>query len=401
MKKNYSLFSAPEKIVFCKKCVISNQRPSSTVEFQSKDTFNKETINFNTDGICSACEYNEIKENKINWEDRKKQLKDLCNKHRKKNGYDVIVPSSGGKDSGYVAHMLKYEYDMNPITVTWAPHRYTQIGWKNLQDFINIGGFNNILFTPNGKLHRKLTSLAFKNLLHPFQPFIIGQKSLGPLMALKFDIPFVMYGENNGEYGNKIDDNFVPQMDKVFFSNQDIDKIYLGGKSISSLIEETEFKINDFAPYIPPKLEDLDQKKIEVHYFSYYKKWDPQESYYYAYTNTGFKPNTERTSGSYSKYSSIDDKIDDFHYFTTYIKFGIGRSTYDAAQEIRCGKITREEAVNLVKKYDNEFPEKYFKDFLDYIDMEIHEFWQIIDKHRSPHLWEKNGNEWKIKHTVY
>jgi N-acetyl sugar amidotransferase len=401
MKSNYSLFSAPEEIIFCKKCVISNQRPNSTVEFQSKDTFNKETINFNSDGICSACEFNEIKENKINWKNRKKRLEDICNKHRKKNGYDVIVPSSGGKDSGYVAHMLKNEYDMNPLTVTWAPHRYTQIGWKNLQDFINIGGFNNILFTPNGKLHRKLTSLAFKNLLHPFQPFIIGQKSLGPLMALKFDIPLVMYGENNGEYGNNIDDNFLPQMDKVFFSNQDIDKIYLCGKSISSLIEETEFKINDFAPYIPPKLEDLDKKKIEVHYFSYYKKWDPQESYYYAYTNTGFKPNTERTSGSYSKYSSIDDKIDDFHYFTTYIKFGIGRSTYDAAQEVRCGKITREEAVNLVKKYDNEFPEKYFKDFLDYIDMEINEFWQIIDKHRSPHLWEKNGNEWKIKHTVY
>ena len=103
---------------------------------------------------------------------------------------------------------------------------------------------------------QKLTSLAFKNLLHPFQPFIIGQKSLGPLMALKFDIPFVMYGENNGEYGNKIDDNYKPQMNKVFFSNQDINKIYLCGKSISSLLNETEFKINDFAPYIPPPLED-------------------------------------------------------------------------------------------------------------------------------------------------
>ena len=116
-----------------------------------------------------------LKENKINWNAREKELTDLCNKHRKKNGYDVIVPSSGGKDSGYVAHMLKYEFGMNPLTVTWAPHLYTEIGWKNLQDFINIGGFDNILFTPNGKLHRYLTSLAFKNLLHPFQPFIIGQ----------------------------------------------------------------------------------------------------------------------------------------------------------------------------------------------------------------------------------
>ena len=307
MKNNYSLFSAPEKVIFCKKCIISNQRPNATVEFQSKDTFKKETINFSKDGICSACQFNEIKENKINWESRNKELSKLCDKFRKKSGYDVIVPSSGGKDSGYVAHMLKNEYGMNPLTVTWAPHLYTDIGWKNLQDFISVGGFDNILFTPNGKLHRKLTSLAFKNLLHPFQPFIIGQKIVGPLIALKFDIPFVMYGENNAEYGNQINDNFIPTMDNIFFSNQNQSKIFLGGKSISSLIKETEFKLNDFTPYIPPRIDLLKKKKIEVHYFSYYKKWDPQESYYYAFNNTGFKPNTQRTEGTYSKYASIDD----------------------------------------------------------------------------------------------
>ena len=401
MKKNYSLFSTPENVIFCKKCIISNQRPNATIEFQSKNTFKKETINFSDDGICSACKFNEIKENKINWDDRNQQLSKLCDKFRRKSGYDVIVPSSGGKDSGYVAHMLKNEYGMNPLTVTWAPHLYTDIGWKNLQDFINVGGFDNILFTPNGKLHRKLTSLAFKNLLHPFQPFIIGQKIVGPLIALKFNVPLVMYGENNAEYGNQIDDNFKPTMDNVFFSNQDQNKIYLGGKSISSLIKETEFKLSDFTPYIPPRIESLKEKKIEVHYFSYYKKWDPQESYYYAFTNTGFKPNTQRTEGTYSKYASIDDKIDDFHYFTTYIKFGLGRASYDAAQEIRCGKITRDEAVALVKKYDAEFPKKYFKDFLEYINVTEKEFWKIIDNYRSPHLWEKINNDWKIKYTVY
>ena len=401
MKKNYSLFSTPENVIFCKKCIISNQRPNATIEFQSKDTFKKETINFDEDGICSACKFNEIKENKINWDDRSRELSKLCDKFRKKSGYDVIVPSSGGKDSGYVAHMLKNEYGMNPLTVTWAPHLYTDIGWKNLQDFINVGGFDNILFTPNGKLHRKLTSLAFKNLLHPFQPFIIGQKIVGPLIALKFNIPLVMYGENNAEYGNQINDNFIPTMDNIFFSNQDQNKIYLGGKSISSLIKETEFKLNDFTPYIPPRIDLLKKKKIEVHYFSYYKKWDPQESYYYAFTNTGFKPNNQRTEGTYSKYASIDDKIDDFHYFTTYIKFGLGRASYDAAQEIRCGKITRDEAVALVKKYDAEFPKKYFKDFLEYINVTEKEFWKIIDNYRSPHLWEKINNDWKIKYTVY
>ncbi|MFO1249456.1 MAG: N-acetyl sugar amidotransferase, partial [Alphaproteobacteria bacterium] len=104
--------------------------------------------------------------------------------------------------------------------------------------------------------------------------------------------------------------------------------------------------------------------------------------------------------GSYSKYSSIDDRIDPFHYYTTLIKFGIGRATYDAAQEIRNDKITREEGVALVKKYDQEFPAKYYPEFLDYIGLNEQEFAATVDKFRSPHLWEQSGNSWRLKHTV-
>ena len=118
---------------------------------------------------------------------------------------------------------------------------------------------------------------------------------------------------------------------------------------------------------IPPIGKKLIDAKIEVHYLGYYKKWDPQECYYYAVENTGFNSNPERTEGTYSKYSSIDDQIDPFHYYTTLIKFGIGRATYDASQEVRNGKITRDEAIYLVNKYDSEFPKDFFKEFIEYI----------------------------------
>ena len=133
---------------------------------------------------------------------------------------------------------------------------------------------------------------------------------------------------------------------------------------------------------------------------SYFLKWDPQENFYYASENTGFKSNTERTEGTYSKYSSIDDKIDNFHYYTTLIKFGIGRTTYDAAQEIRNEKITREEGVNLVKQYDQEFPKKYFGDFLEYIDIDKKTFFKVIDSFRSAHLWEYKKNKWTLKNKI-
>jgi N-acetyl sugar amidotransferase len=392
----------PQKVLFCKYCVISNQRPSSSIEFKHRVSDAKETIGFDKEGVCSACRFNEFKSTEIDWELREQSLLSLLEKHRKSDGsYDVIVPGSGGKDSAFTSHVLKYKYGMNPLTVTWAPHKYTEIGWKNFENWIHIGGLDNILFTPNGRLHRYLTRQAFLNLLHPFQPFIIGQRIIGPSMAAKFGVKLVMYGENQAEYGNNIHENATPTMDQRFFSGDDPNKLIIGGKSVEEILSEKDFNLNDFAPYIPPSASSLDSRGVEVHYLGYYIKWDPQECYYYAVENTGFQSNSERTEGTYSKYSSIDDQIDMFHYYTTLIKFGIGRATYDAAQEIRNGKITREEGVKLVEKFDLEFPRKYFKEFLEYIDISEDEFHSTIDKFRSPHLWTKSSGEWKLRKNVW
>ena len=396
-----AFFGLPEEVVFCKHCVISNQRPSSTVEFKHKKDEKKATIGFDDQGVCNACRYHETKEKEISWEKREQALIKLLDQHRRNDGgYDVIVPGSGGKDSAYTSHVLKYKYGMNPLTVTWAPHKYTEIGWKNFENWVHVGGLDNMLFTPNGRLHRYLTQQAFLNLLHPFQPFIVGQRIIGPAMAAKLGVKLVMYGENQAEYGNNPDDNYVPTMDRKFFSVGDPEEMILGGKPVREIISEGQFKLNDFAPYIPPSADYLESKGVEVHYLGYYLNWDPQECYYYAVVNTGFQANSERTKGTYSKYSSIDDQIDMFHYYTTLIKFGIGRATYDAAQEIRNGKITREEGVHLVHKYDQEFPQKYFKEFLEYTDISEKQFCETVDRFRSPHLWDQVDGQWVLRHRA-
>ena len=186
-------------IKYCRECVISNQRPSSVVEFKNKLEDVKPMIKF-TNGVCSACIWEKEKSN-IDWNERRNELELLCDKFRKTDGtYDCIIPGSGGKDSAFTAHFLKYELGMNPLTVTWAPHQYTDIGWKNFKSWIDQGGFDNILFHPNGKVHKKLAKLAFQNLGHPFQPFIIGQKLTGPRASILYDIPLIFYGENQAEY---------------------------------------------------------------------------------------------------------------------------------------------------------------------------------------------------------
>lgn len=335
-------YGLPEEVAFCRSCVISNQRPNSAVEYAHTNASKKQTIHFDENGVCDACRVAEQKR-QIDWAERERQLRELCDRHRSKDGsYDCVVPGSGGKDSFYAAHILKYKYGMHPLTVTWAPHVYTEWGWRNFQRWIHAG-FDNYLCTPNGRVHRLLTRLAVENLFHPFQPFILGQKALAPKMALLHKIPLVFYGENEAEYGNPIGDSSSAKRDWSYFSAEDKSKIYLGGTSVSDLKGHFGVDEHDLIPYLPAAPEKLEALKVEVHYLGYYLKWHPQGCYYYAVENGGFEASPERTPGTYSKYNSIDDRIDDFHYYTTFIKFGIGRATYDAAQEIRSGDITREE----------------------------------------------------------
>ena len=199
-------YGLPQEVAFCKRCVISNQRPNSAVEYKHTKDSKKATIYFDDEGVCDACRFSEKKHQTIDWSERELQLLDLCDRHRSKNGeYDCIVPGSGGKDSFYASHILRTKYRMNPLTVTWAPHVYTDWGWKNFQAWIHAG-HDNLLTTPNGRVHRLLTRLAVDNLFHPFQAFMFGQKSLAPKMALLHKIPLVFFGENEAEYGNPIGD---------------------------------------------------------------------------------------------------------------------------------------------------------------------------------------------------
>jgi len=400
MKKLEVKYGLPKRVVFCKRCVISNQRPTSSVEFRHTKAERKKTIDFDRQGVCSACRVAEKKEKEIDWQKREKDLEELLNKHRRHDGYfDVLVPGSGGKDSLFTSYILKYKYKMHPLTITWTPHIYTDIGFRNFQNW-NYRGFYNVLHSPDGKVHRLLTRLAFENLLHPFQPFILGQKNFVPKMAIRYKIPLIMYGENEAEYGNPPKDNEISKRSEEYFSREEkIENLYLSGLKVSELLKKYKLSKFDLYPYLPSTKGQLSKLKLEVHYLGYYLKWDPQEIYYFA-AEHGFRPNSERTEGTYSKYISLDDKIDGFHYYTTYIKFGIGRATYDAAQEIRNHKITRDEGIALVRRYDGEFPRKYFKEILDYMDMDEKRFWELIDNARSPHLWKKEKGEWKLRYQV-
>ncbi len=411
-------YGLPAEVRFCKKCVMSNQRPNSTSEFTHKADSRKETIRIDDEGVCDACRVAEQKDSTIDWDAREAELRDLCDRFRRDDGaYDCVVPGSGGKDSFYAAHKLKYEYDMHPLTVTWAPHIHTDWGWKNFEAWIHAG-FDNLLMTPNGRVHRLLTRLATERLFHPFQPFIFGQKSLAPKMSALYGIPLVFYGENEAEYGNPQTDTQNALRDWKYFTAHDRSEVYLGGTSIDELEGDFGVHPSELQPYLPANPDELERVNTEVHYLGYYLKWHPQGAYYYSQEHGGFQAAPERTPGTYSKYNGIDDKIDDFHYYTTFTKFGIGRATYDASQEIRNGEIDREEGVALVRRFDGEFPERFAEEIFKYLSigekefsaasaafdhpgMDREYFAELEDRFRSPHLWTSKNGTWTLKHAVW
>lgn len=374
-------YHLPREIKYCKRCTMSNQRPR---------------ITFDDEGVCSACRFAEKKQSKINWEERERELQDLCNRFRKEDGtYDVIVPCSGGKDGSFVAHLLKTKYRMHPLTVTWASLVDSPVGKRNLDNFIKAG-FDNTLFAPNQKIKRILTKLSFELLGEPFQPFIYGQTNYPLKISVAYHIPLIMYGENGEvEYGGDMKNADSPTREIT-----DHNKHYFSSIPPEKFLEYG-ITIQDLYPYMAPDFEKIMETQTEIHFMSYYIKWNPRENYEYCRKYTGFLPSEERSIGTYTNFASLDDEIDGFHYWLGYIKFGIGRATSDTAHEIRDGYISREKGIEYVKQYDGEFPKKYFETFLRYCDISEEQFWEEVDAWRSDHIWEKKAGTWILRNPIW
>tara|TARA_B100000315_G_scaffold233911_1_gene247478 strand:- start:1956 stop:3155 length:1200 start_codon:yes stop_codon:yes gene_type:complete len=382
--------SIPKNVIFCKNCVVSNQRPRTR---------------FNENGVCSACQWAYEKDHVVDWEKRENELVQLCNKFRSNDGsFDVVVPGSGGKDSAYVAHQLKNRYGMHPLCITWSPFEYTKIGWQNLKNFIS-SGFTNILGQPDGQIHRKLTKLAFELKGDAWEPFAYGQKAWAFHIATRFGIKLIMYGENGElEYGGSekykhLAKEGPEEWEYEYFKGANVDDLAEVG------LERGYFKEDDVLDktlqlYKAPSPDTIIKSGSEMHWYSYYHKWTPQENYYYAFKHTGFRPNPEgRSEGTYTMYVSLDDMLDGIHWYQAYAKFGMCRCSRDAQTDIRRNHITREEGIALVKRYDGELPKRDLTFFLDYTGLDEKYFWYVMDRYREiSNVWKKVNGEWVMSY---
>ena len=333
-------------------------------------------------------------EKKLNWSLREKNLLSLIKKHKSKNNsFDCVVAVSGGKDGSYVAYNLKNKYNLNPLTVTIRPATETDAGINDLKNFVQ-SGYNNILVSPDVEAMRKLNKLGLTEMGFPYYGWLISVHTAVLRVALQFNISLVFYSEDGEvEYGGD-----AANINKGVYNVDYMKSAYLesGYEKILKLSGLSEQELFWFK--FPTKKE-LAKNNLEITHYGFYEDWDPYRNYQVAKKYCGLSENKNLNEGTYTNFAQNDQKLYALHCYFMYLKFGFGRTTQDAAIDIRRGALSRDQAVQLIKLYDDLYPESLFDDYCKYYKMSMNEFLKNIDKWANKDLFIKK-NKWIPKFVV-
>lgn len=365
---------------YCTLCVSPTTRPG---------------LQLNAEGVCSACLMAKRKSSAIDWDVRKRSLEAIFDKHRRKadHEYDCIIPVSGGKDSVYQVHMVKNVFNMNPLCITWRTLARTKRGEENLQALKNIG-VDHIDFSPNPSGINKITRRAFEEFGDSSLIDHLAIYNVIPKLALRLNIPLVIWGENPYmEYGGDEDKSTQDRQSAKIVRENHI----LKGKGAEDWISDTISKREVYS-YIPPDEAELDKIGYEPIYIGFYIPWDANTNKEVAMDH-GFKPREAGPIMGLYDYADIDCMNIVIHHYFKWLKFGFNRITDNASNEIRKGRMTRDEAIRLIKEHDGVKPPKEFINaFCNQIGISEEFFWEVAERHRNRNVWEKDKNgEWYIK----
>jgi len=351
-------------------------------------------IQFDERGWCNACQWMEEKQT-IDWEPRQDELIRYLQKYRSPNGgFDCIIPVSGGKDGSYVSYKLKYEYGMNPLAVTVTPPLSLELGNKNLRNYIE-SGYNHIQVNPDAEAMQKLNRTGFYDKGFAYYGWLITIQSAVVRVAVNFNIPLIFYGEDGEvEYGGS-----TKSKNDALFDIEYMRKIYLEGGH-DKIIKTSGLSESQLYFFQFPDNNELQGKKLSLTHWSYFEAWNPYTNYLIAKEHCGLQEAENNNSGTFTNFSQNDQALYALHTYLMYLKFGFGRATQDAGIEIRRGAMTRDQAVNLVRLYDGQYPDEFIDTYLDYYQMTNDEFNSVLDKWANKELFKKVDGKWEPKFLV-
>ncbi len=372
-----------KKIFWCKNCLNMSTRPR---------------ITFDNKGWCNACQWMEKKKN-IDWSYREKELKNLLDQHKSKTeNFDCLVPVSGGKDGSYVAHQLKHKYKINPLAITIRPALELEVGSKNLINFIN-SGYNHIHVSCNPKVLDRLNKYGFIHKGFPYYGWLIAITTTVIKMAVNLKIPLIFYGESGEvEYGGSTETE-----NKAIYDVEYMQRVLLedGHQNVlEKILADKDINRSDLTLFKFPSELEIKKSGLQIAYWSYFEPWDSYRNYVVAKENCGLIEKNDGNHDTFTNFSQNDQALYALHAYLMYLKFGFGRGTQDAGIEIRRGSMTRDQAINLVKIYDNAYPHKLIKKYLEYFNMSKKEFDTVLDKYANKELFQKVNGIWQPKFTI-
>ena len=357
---------------FCKKCLYPSTKPQ---------------LQFDERGICSACNNHKLKD-EVNWVKKKEDLLLILEKYRSKNdnNYDCIIPVSGGKDSTFQTYTIKETFGLNPLAVNFHPHDQTEIGRKNLENLKQLG-VDCIEFSANPLVYSKLAKFGLVELGDFQWPEHIGIFTIPVQVAVRYKIPLIIWGENPQlEYGQPTNIDTDTILDREWNEKN-------GGYFLDKIkpkdMTKYGFKTKELIPYIYPSDDDIRQIGVTGIFLGSYIKWDLFKQLDFV-KGLGFSENDEVKEGTYDKWENLDVYFTVFHDYFKFLKYGFGRTTDHASIEIRYERITREQGIELIKKYEGKIPRKYLDKFLKSADISEQEFHDICDKFTNKEIFLTN-----------
>lgn len=359
---------------YCSTCILPNTRPN---------------ISFDDNGRCNCATAQ--KKQAIDWKVREQQFRELVKQTRARNCvYDCIIPVSGGKDSTWQV-VLALEYGLRPLCVTWRTPARTPLGEANLRNLISLG-VNHIDFSINPRVERLFTLKAFERLGSPVIPMHMALHAIPLQLAVSFRVPLILWGENSAyEYGGDDESLKGVRLTHAWLRKYGV----TNGTSAADWVD-ADLSERDLNPYMWPTDAEQEAAGVTAVFLGYYFQWSPQQSYEVARRH-GFRSDEKPKTGYYA-FADIDDEfLITIHHWLKWYKFGFTRLWDNLSLEIRNGRMTRAEAIELVRQAGEELPREEIGRFCDYVGITTQRFFEIAERFRNRDIWQRGPDGvWRI-----
>ncbi len=362
-------------LAYCSRCILPNTRPN---------------ISFDANGDNCNCATAE-KKAVVDWAGREAQFRSLVAETKAKaRPYDCVIPVSGGKDSTWQV-VKALEYGLRPLCVTWRTPGRNALGESNLRNLINLG-VNHVDFSIDPQVERKFTVKAFERLGSPVIPMHMALHAIPLQFAVNFGIPLIIWGENSAyEYGG--DDE---SLKGVRLTHAWLKKYGVTNSTSAQDWVDHELSAQDLTPYVWPSDEAQDEAGVKAEFLGHYFRWDPHETFEVARKH-GFAADEKPKTGFYAFADVDDDFLITIHHWMKWYKFGFTRLWDNLSLEIRSGRMTREEAIEIVRKAGEELPQQEIARFCRYADISESRFFDIAETFRNKDIWIRGDDgAWRL-----